>query len=74
MAELPAGSRWIAALPTAAALLRLAPSLLQQAVPAAQALPLYVRDKVAQTTEERSAAKVAKAEAAQLAAHRRPAP
>jgi tRNA threonylcarbamoyladenosine biosynthesis protein TsaB len=43
-------------------------------VPAAQALPLYVRDKVAQTTEERSAAKVAKAEAAELAAHRRPAP
>ncbi len=74
MAELPAGSRWIAALPTAAALLRLAPRLLQQAVPAAQALPLYVRDKVAQTTEERSAAKVAKAEAAELAAHRRPAP
>jgi tRNA threonylcarbamoyladenosine biosynthesis protein TsaB len=74
LGELPAGSRWIAALPTAAALLRLAPRLLQQAVPPAQALPLYVRDKVAQTTEERSAAKVAKAEAAELAAHRRPAP
>jgi tRNA threonylcarbamoyladenosine biosynthesis protein TsaB len=74
LGELPAGSRWLAALPTAAALLRLAPSLLQQAVPPAQALPLYVRDKVAQTTEERSAAKVAKAEAAELATHRRPAP
>ena len=74
LAELPAGSRWITALPTAAALLRLAPGLLQQAVPAAQALPLYVRDKVAQTTEERSAAKLAKAEAAEQAAHHRPAP
>ena len=74
LGELPAGSRWIAALPTASALLRLAPRLLHQAVAPAQALPLYVRDKVAQTTEERSAAKVAKAEAAELAAHRRPAP
>ncbi len=62
--ELPAGSRWVKALPTAAALLRLAPGLLHQAVPAAQALPLYVRDKVAQTTEERLAAKQAKDEAA----------
>ncbi len=43
------------ALPTAAALLRLAPALLAAgaAVPAAQALPLYVRDKVALTTDER---------------------
>ncbi len=43
------------ALPTAAALLRLAPSLLAAgaAVPARDALPLYVRDKVAQTTDER---------------------
>ena len=42
--------------PTAAALLRLAPSLLAQglATSAAQAQPLYVRDKVAQTTEERA--------------------
>jgi tRNA threonylcarbamoyladenosine biosynthesis protein TsaB len=41
--------------PTAGALLRLAPGLLAagQAAPAAQAQPLYVRDKVAQTTEER---------------------
>lgn len=43
------------ALPTAAALLRLAPGLLAagQAVSAHEALPLYVRDKVAQTTAER---------------------
>ncbi|WP_247655983.1 tRNA (adenosine(37)-N6)-threonylcarbamoyltransferase complex dimerization subunit type 1 TsaB [Hydrogenophaga aromaticivorans] len=43
------------ALPTAAALLRLAPALLAagQAVAAHEALPLYVRDKVAQTTAER---------------------
>jgi len=43
------------ALPTAAALLRLAPGLLAAgaAVAAQDALPLYVRDKVAQTTAER---------------------
>jgi len=43
------------ALPTAAALLRLAPALLAagRAVAAHEALPLYVRDKVAQTTAER---------------------
>jgi len=43
------------ALPTAQALLQLAPALLArgQAVPPAAALPLYVRDKVAQTTAER---------------------
>lgn len=48
---------YIVALPTAGALLRLAPSLLAagQAVPAACALPLYVRNKVAQTTVERAA-------------------
>lgn len=42
--------------PTAAALLRLAPGLLAQgqATLAAQAQPLYVRDKVAQTTAERA--------------------
>ena len=47
----------INALPTATAMLRLAPSLLAAglAVPADQALPLYVRDKVAQTTAERQA-------------------
>ena len=45
------------ALPTAGALLRLAPPLLAagRAVPAQQALPLYIRDKVALTTAERSA-------------------
>ena len=44
------------AYPTATALLRLAPALAAagQCVDAAQALPLYVRDKVAQTTEERA--------------------
>lgn len=49
--------------PTAAALLRLAPALLAagSAVPAAQALPHYVRDKVAQTTAERQALKNAAA-------------
>jgi tRNA threonylcarbamoyladenosine biosynthesis protein TsaB len=43
------------ALPTATALLRLAPAMLRAGlgVPADQALPLYVRDKVAQTTAER---------------------
>ena len=47
--------------PTAAALLRLAPALVAQghAVTAAQAQPLYVRDKVAQTTSERMAAHAA---------------
>jgi tRNA threonylcarbamoyladenosine biosynthesis protein TsaB len=44
------------ALPTAVAMLRLAPGLVAAGhrVPADQALPLYVRDKVAQTTEERA--------------------
>lgn len=56
--RLPAGER-VQALPTAAALLRLAPALMAagQAVPAEQAMPLYIRDKVAQTTAEREAAK-----------------
>jgi tRNA threonylcarbamoyladenosine biosynthesis protein TsaB len=56
--RLPAGE-WVQALPTAAALLRLAPALFAdgQAVPAEQAMPLYIRDKVAQTTAERMAAK-----------------
>ena len=49
------------ALPTAAALLRLAPSLLAAggALPADQALPLYIRDKVAKTTLERAVGKAA---------------
>jgi tRNA threonylcarbamoyladenosine biosynthesis protein TsaB len=49
------------AMPTAAALLRLAPQAWAQglAVPPEEALPLYIRDKVAQTTEERMQAKQA---------------
>ena len=48
-------------LPSAEAMLRLAPGLLAagRAVDPAQAWPLYVRDKVAQTTEERAALKAA---------------
>lgn len=55
--RLPPAAARVDALPTAAALLRLAPQLLAagQARDAAQALPLYIRDKVAQTTEERAA-------------------
>jgi len=51
------------ALPRAAAMLRLAPALLAagHATGAAGALPLYIRDKVAQTTQERAAAKAATA-------------
>lgn len=50
------------ALPTAQAMLRLAPALLAagQAVPAAQALPRYVRDKVAKTTLERETERAAR--------------
>jgi tRNA threonylcarbamoyladenosine biosynthesis protein TsaB len=53
------------AMPTAAALLRLAPALWAQglAVPAEQAMPLYIRDKVAHTTAEREAMKVQALEA-----------
>jgi tRNA threonylcarbamoyladenosine biosynthesis protein TsaB len=56
-AGLPAAPAPVAALPSAVALLRLAPAALAQAGghAAAQALPLYIRDKVAQTTEERAA-------------------
>ena len=45
----------VMALPTAAALLRLAPAAWAagEAVPPEEALPLYIRDKVAQTTDER---------------------
>ena len=54
--RLPAGEG-VQALPTADALLRLAPLLFAagQAVPAEQVMPLYIRDKVAQTTAERMA-------------------
>lgn len=60
---LPAGSVAVTALPEAVAMLRLAPALLAagHAVPPAQALPAYVRDKVAQTTAEREALKQDKA-------------
>ena len=46
----------VAALPTATAILRLAPRMLATGlgVAADQALPLYIRDKVAQTTVERA--------------------
>jgi tRNA threonylcarbamoyladenosine biosynthesis protein TsaB len=55
----PGTALHVPALPTAAALLRLAPALLAggAAVPPAQALPRYIRDKVAQTTAEREAAR-----------------
>jgi tRNA threonylcarbamoyladenosine biosynthesis protein TsaB len=58
--RLPAGSR-VDAQPTAGAMLRLAPALLAAggAGAADQALPLYISDKVAQTTEERAAARAA---------------
>lgn len=58
--RLPPGPR-VACLPDAQALLRLAPALLASghAVPADRALPLYIRDKVAQTTDERAALKAA---------------
>jgi len=53
----------IMALPTAAALLRLAPGAWAagDAVPPEEALPLYIRDKVAQTTDERMQIKVQQA-------------
>ena len=59
LAGLPGPS--VEALPTAAALLRLAPSLLAAgaAVVAADTLPVYVRDKVARTTDEREAERLA---------------
>ena len=61
-ARLPASVaalKCVDAFPTATALLRLAPALAAagQCVDAALALPLYVRDKVAQTTEERAQVK-----------------
>ena len=55
----------VTALPTATALLRLAPALIAagQAVAAGDALPRYIRDKVAQTTAERAALRAAQAAA-----------
>lgn len=63
LTSLPATAPRIEALPQATAMLRLAPHLLVQgkAVSAEQALPTYVRDKVAQTTAERAAIKAAQA-------------
>ncbi len=64
------------ALPQAMAILQVAPALIAAGacVPPEQALPLYVRDKVAKTTGERALEKAAKAgiahiEAASAAAH-----
>ncbi|MES2583057.1 MAG: tRNA (adenosine(37)-N6)-threonylcarbamoyltransferase complex dimerization subunit type 1 TsaB [Pseudomonadota bacterium] len=71
-AEDPSGAsaQRITALPTASAMLRLAPALLAagHAVPAEQALPSYIRDKVAKTTAERMAEKAAAAQASAAAA------
>jgi tRNA threonylcarbamoyladenosine biosynthesis protein TsaB len=55
----------VEALPTATAMLRLAPALVAagQCVEAALALPLYVRDKVALTTDERAQVKLDAAQA-----------
>jgi tRNA threonylcarbamoyladenosine biosynthesis protein TsaB len=60
-ARLPAAAQRVEAMPVAAALLRLAPMLMAagQGGPAASARPLYIRDKVAQTTAERAAARAA---------------
>lgn len=59
--RLAPGAQHVHALPTAAALLRLAPRLMAegQLIDASYALPLYIRDKVAQTTAEREAARLA---------------
>jgi len=59
--RLPEQAQQVPAWPTAAALLRLAPALLAAglAVRAELALPIYIRDKVAQTTQERAAQKSA---------------
>jgi tRNA threonylcarbamoyladenosine biosynthesis protein TsaB len=63
LTALPPQSEQFEALPTAAALLRLAPALLAAgaAVEPDEALPVYIRDNVAQTTAERAAIKAAKA-------------
>ena len=59
--RLAPGALHLHALPTAGALLRLAPGLIAAglAVPAAEALPRYIRDKVAKTTAERDAERAA---------------
>jgi tRNA threonylcarbamoyladenosine biosynthesis protein TsaB len=64
---MPSGVAHALAMPTAQALLRLAPALFQAglALPAEQAMPLYVRDKVANTTAEREVLKAEKSAAQQ---------
>lgn len=59
--RLAAHAQHVQAWPSASALLRLAPALLAAgaAAPADQALPRYVRDKVAKTTAEREAERAA---------------
>ena len=59
--RLAPGAAHVLALPTATALLRLAPALIAAgaAVSASDALPRYIRDKVAQTTAERAALRAA---------------
>ena len=66
-AQGPLEQRRIKAFPCAAALVRLAPQFLQQgaALPAQHAMPIYIRDKVAQTTQERADEKAALLLAAQ---------
>jgi len=61
-ARLPQDAARVEAAPTAQALLQLAPALLAQGAggPADAALPIYVRDKVAHTTDERAALRAAK--------------
>jgi tRNA threonylcarbamoyladenosine biosynthesis protein TsaB len=56
---LPDGCPRLTTLPSAAAMLRLAPAMLVAgaALEASQALPLYIRDKVALTTDERAEVK-----------------
>jgi tRNA threonylcarbamoyladenosine biosynthesis protein TsaB len=63
-ARLPFAAARVEAMPAAAALLRVAPMLIArgEAGSAARATPLYIRDKVAQTTAERAAARAATAE------------
>lgn len=62
-AHWPEAAARVQALPTARALLRLAPQLLAAGDThhAADALPLYIRDKVAQTTQERAEDRARKA-------------
>lgn len=63
LSTFPGGVNVVQTLPTATALLRLAPALASSGhcMDAASALPLYVRDKVALTSEERAVVKEQKA-------------